>query len=196
VIRPVTARGGTEIFIYTRDRTDLFARTTALLDQIGLSVVDARISTTDDGMAVNTYQALDRDGNPVNDPVQMEEIQDALVADLTEETRDGVQVARSLPRRNRNFPTETRVTFATDEPNRRTIMRLSTLDRPGLLAEVGAVFQECGIRLHNAKITTVGAEVDDVFFITNDGEAPITCENALSCLSREIRNRLESPTAR
>jgi [protein-PII] uridylyltransferase len=195
VIRPVTARGGTEIFIYTPDRADLFARTTALLDQIGLNVMDARIMTTDDGMAINTYQVLDRDGRPVHDPVQMDEIQAALVSDLVEASCSGVQVARSLPRRNRNFPIETRVSFATDERNRRTIMRLSTLDRPGLLAEVGAVFEDCGIRLRNAKISTVGAEVDDVFFITNDEEAPITCETALACLRREIHGRLEGKTS-
>jgi [protein-PII] uridylyltransferase len=196
VIRPVTARGGTEIFIYSKDRANLFGRTTALLDQVGLSIMDARIMTTIDGMAINTYQVLDQDGSPVHDPLQMEEIRSHLVSDLAEDAGAGIQVARSLPRRHRYFPTETRVSFATDEPNRRTIMRLTTLDRPGLLAEVGAVFQDCGIRLQNAKIATVGAEVDDVFFITNDDETPITCETALSCLRREIHNRLEGHGSR
>jgi [protein-PII] uridylyltransferase len=121
----------------------------------------------------------------------MEEIRYGLVTELAEEVNAEIQVARSMPRRNRYFPTETRVSFAADEPNRRTIMRLTTLDRPGLLAEVGAVFQDCGIRLQNAKIATVGAEVDDVFFITNEDDTPITCETALSCLRREIHNRLE-----
>ena len=195
VIRPVTARGGTEIFIYTPDRANLFGRTTALLDQVGLSIMDARIMTTGDAIAINTYQVLDQDGSPVHDPLRMEEIRSALVADLAEDASAGIQVARSMPRRHRYFPTETRVTFASDEPNRRTIMRLSTLDRPGLLAEVGAVFQDCGVRLQNAKIATVGAEVDDVFFITNDDETPITCETALSCLRREIHNRLEGHAA-
>lgn len=196
VIRPVTARGGTEIFIYSADRTNLFGRTTALLDQMGLSVMDARIMTTVDAMAVNTYQVLDQDGIPVHDPLRMEEIRSALVSDLAEASGSGIQVARSMPRRLRYFPTQTRVSFASDEPNSRTIMRLTTLDRPGLLAEVGAVFQSCGIRLQNAKIATVGAEVDDVFFITNDDETPITCETALSCLRREIHDRLESHDAR
>jgi [protein-PII] uridylyltransferase len=103
----------------------------------------------------------------------------------------GIQVARSLPHRHRHFPIETRVSFSVDDKNRRTIMRLTTLDRPGLLAEVGDVFQHCAIRLHNAKIATVGAEVDDVFFITNAEGAPITCETALACLRREIHERLE-----
>jgi [protein-PII] uridylyltransferase len=74
-------------------------------------------------------------------------------------------------------------------------MRLTTLDRPGLLAEVGAVFEECGIRLQNAKIATVGAEVDDVFFITNQDETAITCETALACLRKAIHRRLEAVTA-
>ena len=83
------------------------------------------------------------------------------------------------------------MSFAADDPNRRTVMRLTTLDRPGLLAEVGAVFESCGIRLQNAKIATVGAEVDDVFFITSADDAPITCDAALACLRREIHKRLE-----
>ena len=191
VIRPVTARGGTEIFIYTRDRANLFAHTTATLDQMGLNVMDARVMTTDDQMAVNSYQVLDQDGTPVDDPLRMEEIRAMLVANIAEPTRNSIKVTRSVPRRHRHFPIETRVHFSPDGRNRRTIMRLTTLDRPGLLAEVGAVFQHCGIRLQNAKIATVGAEVDDVFFITTEDEAPITCERALACLRREIHDRLE-----
>ena len=192
VIRPVTARGGTEIFIYTHDRANLFARTTALLDQMRLSIMDARVMTTNDHMAVNSFQVLDLDGNPVNDTDRMEEIRAALVADLRAHAKGGISVARSLPRRHRYFPIETRVSFANDETNHRTVMRLNTLDRPGLLAEVGEVFQTCGVRLQNAKIATVGAEVDDVFFITDADDAPITCETALACLRREIHDRLES----
>ena len=191
MIRPVTARGGTEIFIYTRDRANLFARTTALLDQLGLSIMDARVMTTDDHMAVNTYQVLDLDGHPVNDSDRMDEIRSALTADLRAHASGGIAVARSLPRRHRHFPIETRVSFSVDEANRRTVMRLNTLDRPGLLAEVGEVFQTCGIRLQNAKIATVGAEVDDVFFITAADESPILCETAIACLSREVYARLD-----
>jgi len=191
LIRPVTARGGTEIFVYARDQANLFARTTALLDRMGLSIMDARVMTTDEGMAVNTFQVLDQDGGLVNDATRLEEIRDALTADLREPPSGGIQVTRRLPRRHRHFPTQTRVSFAADDPNRRTVMRLTTLDRPGLLAEVGAVFQSCGIRLQNAKIATVGAEVDDVFFITSADDAPITCDTALACLRREIHKRLE-----
>jgi [protein-PII] uridylyltransferase len=192
VIRPETARGGTEIFIYTRDQANLFARTTALLDQMGLNIMDARVMTTADGMAVNSYQILDQDGAPVDDPIRMEEIRFTLATNIAEPRDANIRVARTIPRRLRHFPIETRISFSEDESSRRTVMRLTTLDRPGLLAEVGAVFQSCGIRLQNAKIATVGAEVDDVFFITTEEDTPITCESALACLRREIHDRLES----
>ncbi len=190
-IRPQTARGGTEVFIYTHDRQSLFARTTAMLDQLGLTIMDARILTSASGMALNSYQVLDQDGSTVEGEARLHEIQTALHASLSDEDTRELQVARRMPRQYKHFPIETRVFFAPDEANQRTVMRLTTLDRPGLLAAVGSVFEACGIRLSNAKIATIGAEVDDVFFITSEEGAAVTCEDALACLRNEIHRRLE-----
>ena len=191
-IRPVTARGGTEIFLYTRDHDGLFRILTALLDQLGLNIMDARVMTADDGMILNTFQVLEQDGSGVlaTGP-RLDEIRTTLTQALGEGPWQGPQVLRRLPRRHRHFPVETRVSFSDDERNHRTLMRLTTRDRPGLLAEIGSVFETCNIRLTNAKIATVGVEVDDVFYITTLEETPITCETALACLRREIHARLE-----
>jgi [protein-PII] uridylyltransferase len=194
-IRPVTSRGGTEVFIYTHDRNNLFSRTTALLDQKGLSIVNARVMTTDDGMALSAYHVLDREGEPLADELHAAGLREALRDTLEERSQTDIQVARRLPRQLKHFPTATEVSFTPDARNHRTVMRLTTLDRPGLLAEVGAVFEECGIRLQNAKIATVGAEVDDVFFITTQEETAITCESSLSCLRNAIHRRLEAAPA-
>ena len=166
-----------------------------MLDQLGLSIMDARIMTTDDQMALNTYYVLELEGEPIGDEMRMQELRIALEQELTEHQSSDIQVARRLSRQHKHFPTATVVTFTPDERNHRTVMRLTTLDRPGLLAEVGAVFEACGIRLQNAKIATVGAEVDDVFFITTPDETAITCESALACLRNEIHRRLESTPA-
>jgi len=190
-IRPVPSRGCSEILIYTPDQRNLFVRLTALLDQRALNIVDARIMTTDNGMALNIFRALTQD----HQAIEPGEATDGLIAQLRSEladTRSGeIRVTRRLPRQNRYFPIETRISFGEDAKKHRTMMRLTTLDRPGLLAEIGAVFERCDIRLQSAKISTVGAEVDDVFFITTLNETPITCENMLACLRREIRERLE-----
>jgi [protein-PII] uridylyltransferase len=194
-IRPVTARGGTEIFIYAPDRAHLFSRITALLDQLRLGIMDARIMTTDEHMALNTFYVLELEGETVGDAMRMEELKNALEVELRNPGGSGIQVARRAPRQHRHFPIATEITFAPDGRNQRTVMRLTTLDRPGLLAEVGAVFEACGIRLQNAKIATIGAEVDDVFFVTSQDEGGGLCPDALACLRREIHRRLESADA-
>ncbi len=190
-IRPITARSSTEIFLYMPDRNHLFSRITALLDRSGLSVVDARIITADDGMVLNSYHVLDRAGNPLDDLDQRVQLQENLRKALAEDCSGEIQVIRRTPRQLKHFPSITRVTFSPDPPNQRTIMRLVTRDRPGLLAEVGAAFETCGIRLQNAKIATIGAEVEDVFFITTQEGAAIPSESVLSRLRKEIHRRLE-----
>lgn len=190
-IRTVASRGCSEIMIYACDRENLFVRTTALLDQRALNVVDARIMTMDSGMALHIFRALTQDHQPIEPGESTAELIDALRRELKNLRNAKVRVTRRLPRQHRWFPIETQVSFAEDSTNRRTMMRLTTLDRPGLLAEIGAVFESCNIRIQNAKISTVGAEVDDVFFISTQDARPITCETALACLRREIHERLE-----
>jgi [protein-PII] uridylyltransferase len=193
IIRPVAARGCTEVFLFTRDEKNLFVRITALLDQRALSIMDARITTTDDGYAVNAFQVLGPDHRPIDQGAETDDLRGQLLATLRRGDGEHPVVSRRLPRQHRYFPVETRVSFAEDARNRRTMMRLATLDRPGLLAEIGAVFEACDIRLQSAKIATVGAEVDDVFFISTQDATPITCETALTCLRQEIHQRLEAP---
>ncbi len=190
-VRPLPARGCTEVFIYARDQQSLFVRITALLDQYALNIMDARIITTDDGTAINSFQVLTPEGRPIEPGEPTERLRAGLHEELTSLEGTPIDVARRMPRQNRYFPIETRVSFADDSRNRRTMMRLVALDRPGLLAQIGAVFEQCGIRLRSAKIATVGAEVDDVFFITTPDSRPVTCETALSCLRQEIHSRLD-----
>jgi len=191
VIRPIAARGCTEVFLYARDEKNLFVRITALLDQRALNIMDARITTTDHGYAVNAFQVLGNDHRPIDQGAETYELRSLLLEALGRPQAEQPTVSRRLPRQHRHFPTETRVSFAEDHRNRRTMMRLTTLDRPGLLAEIGGVFEACDIRLQSAKIATVGAEVEDVFFISTQDAEPITCETALTCLRQQIHDRLE-----
>jgi [protein-PII] uridylyltransferase len=190
-IRLLPARGCTEIFIYTRDRENLFVEITALLDQRNLDIVNARIMTTEDGMALNAFQVLTRDHEPLEQGEASEELAERLQAELQEPTSGTISVNRRLPRQLRHFPVETRISFTDDPANQRTLMRLTTRDRPGLLAEIGSVFEHCDIQVQGAKITTVGAEVEDVFFIATQDATPVRSAETLSCLRREIHARLD-----
>ena len=65
-------------------------------------------------------------------------------------------------------------------------MFLRAADRPELLATLSRIFIDENIKVHSAKISTVGAEVEDVFFITDQQDQPITDKQQLDCISSRI----------
>ena len=72
------------------------------------------------------------------------------------------------------FNTPTQITITTDENNNRSVLELTAGDRPGLLCDVGKVLWEERVDLHGAKISTIGERAEDVFYITDLGQQPLT----------------------
>ncbi|MET0105566.1 MAG: [protein-PII] uridylyltransferase [Sedimenticola sp.] len=192
LLRKSSTRGGNEVFIYCTDRDNLFALTTSLLDQLGLNILGARIESTHTGYSLSSYLVLENDGNPVNDPGRREEICATLKQTLGSEQIDDLTVTRRIPRQMKHFSTPTRVDFVEDRGNQRTIMKLVTDDRPGLLSQVGYAFTACGLRLINAKIATIGAIAEDTFFITDREDRPLSGREQFECIERAIRERLDT----
>ena len=71
------------------------------------------------------------------------------------------------------FLTELQISISFDPDNQRTVIELVTGDRPGLLFQVGKVFEREGVALQNAKIATVGERAEDVFFVTTADDRPL-----------------------
>ncbi len=189
-MRQTAKRGGTEVLFYGIDRDNLFAVITTLLDQLALSIVNARIMSTTAGFSLNSFLVLEQDGSPVEEGQRWQEVIDTLMEGLSQEGDQPLTVSRSIPRRHKHFDTTTRVYFTQEPKLNRTAMRLVTLDRPGLLSDVGQAFASCKIRLQHAKITTLGAEVEDIFFITDRKNEPILDENQLECLKQAVTARM------
>jgi len=191
-IRNQGQRGGTEIFIHTVSDDRIFARTTQALDQLGLNIVDARIINAKNGLTLDTYTVLEESGLAINDAHREHDIHTKLQQRLTSLDQD-FTVTRRQPRQFKHFTIPTEVDFSNDERDHRTIVEVMTVDRPGLLSRVGQAFIQCGVRLHNARITTFGARVEDVFFVTDKENNPLTGEGQLACLRQSIIDSLDTP---
>ncbi len=173
VARQDAGRGGTELFIYTRDQDQIFATTTSTLDQLGLTVLDARIITSRSGHTLDSYTIVENSGKVIQDRTRIKEIVTELVNQLSRPAAPPKPPSRRKPRVLEHFHTPTQVTFTNDGANGRTVLELVTSDRPGLLGQIGQAFRECGIRLQNAKIATIGARAEDIFFITDQQNRPL-----------------------
>lgn len=174
LVNPRSPRGGSDVFVYTHDRDHIFALTVSALDQLGLNILDARIAGTEDGFTVDSYLVLDREGEPITEAFDLQE----LVSRLRQALHTAGELAsppkRALPRQLRHFNTATQISFSLDPGQHRTVLELITGDRPGLLARVGNAFTRCGVRLSSAKIATIGERAEDVFFITDSSNQPLS----------------------
>ncbi|MFC0268803.1 [protein-PII] uridylyltransferase [Kushneria aurantia] len=165
--------GGTKVFVHTRSANNLFAATAAAIDQLGLSIHDARIATSSHDWTLNTFILLDEDGSAIRDPGRLGEIRQHLVEELDDPDDYPRIVRRHTSRQLRHFRVPTRVLIEQDDANGRTVLELIAADRPGLLARVGQIFMRFDIALSMARIATLGERVEDVFFITDTEGMPL-----------------------
>ncbi len=186
LLRPQNQRGSAEIFIYTKNQPTIFASCAATLDALNLTILDARINTSEENYAINSFQILEQSGEPITDLFREARICTTLREKLINTDQKPATSDRKKSRQARHFPIKTRVSFLDDPLKKHTILELITTDRAGILAIVGRAFIEKNIQLHNAKITTIGSRVEDMFYITDERANPITDSDRLSSL----RNRL------
>ena len=185
-------RGGTVVFIHMPIADHLFAAATATFEQLGMTVADARILTSNDSFSYDTYVLLEENGEAIKSSHRIEDMIKSLHCELTQTCFTKKQISRRTARQLKHFEMPTRIKFSQDKPKQRTLMELVAPDRPGLLSKVGQALMECGVHLQNAKIATIGERVEDVFFISDKNKQPITDQALLERLRQTIVNYLDN----
>ncbi len=191
LIRQQTERGGTEIFLYTPIRGYQFTTTTTALDQMGLSIVDARIIPSRDSHTLDTYIVLEEDGEPIRGQFRLDEIRRMLQHLLSHPDETPAKVHRQMARQLKHFNIKTQVIFHDDPNKARTVMEVVTSDRPGLLSRIARALADCEIHMQNAKIATFGERVEDIFFVTDRHKKPLLEGPQKNCLREKIIEVLE-----
>jgi [protein-PII] uridylyltransferase len=167
-VRETPERGGNAVLTFMTHRQQNFSRTTALLDQMGLNILDARITPLDGGLSLDTYLVLEDNGAPVSDRHRAHEIEQQLWRILQSDDAKWPVVTRRAPRQVRMFSTPTQITFTEDPVRQRTVLELIAGDRPGLLSEIGKVLLAERVDVVTARIMTIGERAEDVFYITDE----------------------------
>ena len=189
-VQAESERGTTAVTPFAPHRQHGFARSTAVLDQLGLTIVDARITPTHDGNSIDLYHVLEEDGSPIVDADRLREIDRALLRSLQSPRDPDLAVSRRAPRQVRLFNTTTQIHLSVDERNNRSVLEIVAGDRPGLLCDIGKVMMEQRIDLLAAKIMTVGERAEDVFYVADAAQRPLD-EPTAARLEARLREVLE-----
>ncbi|AMT96131.1 MULTISPECIES: [protein-PII] uridylyltransferase [Psychrobacter] len=164
-----------QVFVYTQDQMNLFAVTMAVFDQMNLDVLDARIITATRDFALDSYVLLDPSGTLLVDEDSQQELKQRLIDAFKDPTVLKLTNKR-MPRQLKHFEVTTVINFEFNEASDQHIMSLETLDQPGLLARVGQVFLQQKIEVHAARITTLGERAEDMFYISDQNDEPLSTD--------------------
>jgi len=175
IISPKPYRGGTEVFVFAKEKINTFANTVELLSSKRLSIHDAKIITTKTGYTVNTFIILDSRGKALKESYQTIEISKALTDKLQQDNFCDIP-EQPTRREVKHFKFPIQVSFIKIAAKSKTMIEIIALDRPGLLGNIAKVFQHLQINIHSAKITTFGEKADDVFTISTSENMALTTE--------------------
>ncbi len=155
---------GMQVLVYTPDQPDLFARICGFFDQNSFSILDAKVHTTHNGYALDTFQVVT---SAVEEHYRemMSMVESELARTVAEQRALPAPTRARLSRRVKSFPFQPRVDLRPDEKAQRWILSVSASDRVGLLYSIARVLAHHKVNLLLAKITTLGERVEDTFLI-------------------------------
>ncbi|HQS10959.1 MAG TPA: [protein-PII] uridylyltransferase [Xanthobacteraceae bacterium] len=180
------ARGITELTVLAPDHPKLLSVIAGACAAAGANIVDAQISTTTDGLALDTIairRAFDRNEDEER---RAQRIRVSIEKALTGEVRLPEVMARKLPKARRTFSVEPEVTVNNAWSNRHTVVEVSGLDRPGLLFELTNTLSRLNLNIASAHVATFGERAVDVFYVTDLMGAKITGAARQSAIRRAL----------
>ncbi|TFW32982.1 [protein-PII] uridylyltransferase [Massilia horti] len=155
---------GLQVTVYVKDQPDLFARICSYFDRKNFSILDAKIHTTKDGYALDTFLVTEETfARHYRDIINL--IEHELCELLQSQAPLAPPTRGRLSRMSRTFPITPTVDLRPDERGQFFVLSISANDRTGLLYSIGSVLTRYRINLHTAKIMTLGERVEDVFLV-------------------------------
>lgn len=186
----------TEVTIYTDDHPGLFSQIAGAMALSGVSIVDAKIVTLANGMALDSFGVQDADGGAMEDKARMKKLEDNLERALTGRVRLAKELAAkrsSLPARASAFRVPVRVILDNKASRTHTLIEVNGRDRPGFLYDVTAAITGQGLQISSAHISTYGERVVDVFYVKDIFGMKVEHEDKLKQLRKALEAAIADP---
>jgi [protein-PII] uridylyltransferase len=195
--QPLPARAVTEVTVYAADHAGLFSRIAGALAVAGASIVDARIHTMTNGMALDTFWIQDAAGGVFDQPHRIARLSVLIEQSLSGRLRLAAEIRKAskalIGRRMRAIHVPPRVMIDNHASNNFTVLEVNGRDRPGLLHDVTAAISEQGLQIASAHVTTYGVRAVDVFYVKDIFGLKVDNERRLQQLREALLDALANP---
>lgn len=182
-------RAVTEVTVYTADHPGLFSRLAGALALAGADIVDARIFTMTNGMALDIFTVQSAEGGSFDAPDKLAKLSVLVDKALAGEVRLTDELAKrrtALSPRHRAFKVAPRVLVDNKVSSAHSVVEVNGRDRPGLLYDLTRALTGLNLQIAAAKISTYGEAAVDVFYVKDVFGLKITHEAKL----KQVRDAL------
>ncbi|BBI99441.1 bifunctional uridylyltransferase/uridylyl-removing enzyme [Ferrigenium kumadai] len=173
---------GLQVMVYCRDQRGLFARICDFFARMNYTIAEAKIHTTRHGYALNSFQIMEAARSETAYRDIMTYIEFELAQQIAQARPVSPAAGGRVSRQLKHFPIPTEVEIALDNKGMH-VLSLVAGDRPGLLARIALILDRHDVRLHRAKINTLGSRAEDVFWVSSSSLAD---EAKVAALKNEL----------
>ena len=181
-------RGATLVTVYAADHPGLFYRIAGAISVAGGNIIDARIHTTRDGMALDNFLVQDPYGRPFAEASQLARLKQAIEDALANRGKmiDRL-MAKPLSRpRAEAFAIAPNVLIDNKASNRFTVIEINARDRPALLHQLAHALFQSKVTIHSAHVATYGERAVDTFYLTDLTGDKIAAATRLKTIERRL----------
>jgi len=180
-----------KITVCAKDRYGLFSKMTGTLFLNRLNILEAKIHTWANGVALDTFKVEDATGD-------MERRLQRFKGDLAS-VLDGTATVRNLLLKRENpstiqkkiiprVPTEVKVN--NQDSDFFTIIEIAGEDRLGILYDITQALTDHGCDIHFARISTLGNRIVDVFYIQDKWGEKVEEKDRIDLLKQTLLKRV------
>jgi len=187
----------TEVVIYTHDHPGVFARIAAAMSLTNASIVDARISTLANGMALDTFWIQDAEGGAFAKAESLKRLKGRIVDSLNGKLQPAQELKRirqqAMPSRTRVFKVPPRALIDNSVSAKYTVIEVNGRDRQGFLGDVTGALTSIGLQIASAHISTYGERVVDVFYVKDVFGLKVEHEGKIKQIQQALLAAIEPP---
>ena len=188
----------TEVTVYTPDHPRLLALITGACAAAGANIIGAQISTTNDGMALDTILLQREFVGEEDERRRALRVCDSITKTLTGQIRlrDALAGSQEAQGRAKAFSVAPRVIINNTSSNKHTVIEINGLDRVGLLHGLTEALFHLNLNIASAHIVTYGEKAIDVFYVTDLMGAKIENQNRQEVIEKALMNVLAPSVAK
>ncbi len=192
-IRVDGEQGITEITIYTADHPGLFSSIAGAMALSGANIVDAKIFTMTNGMALDIFSVQDSGAEAYAEKSAIRRLCKRIEDALTGRIRPHVELGKkpAIAARSSIFTVAPRVLINNTASRTHSVIEINGRDRPGLLFRITQVLTELGLQISSALVTTYGERAVDVFYVKDAFGMQVTHEGKVEQIRKALLQSLE-----